>query len=80
MNKVLSIKSGKSVGSGKSLLLTFLAMSISRPRENFVFRIHGLEGDDFILLILRCPLTLVKYEISRKPAFPLFSLGGGEWD
>jgi len=80
MNKVLSIKSGKTVGSGKSLLLTFLAMLISRLRENFVFRIHGLGGNDFSLLILKFPLTLKRPGINRKPTFPPFPQGGGERD
>ncbi len=78
MNKVSSIKSGKTVGSGKSLLLTFLAMSISRRRENFIFGIHGLEGDDFISLISECPPTLERPGINRKPTFPLFPQGGEE--
>ena len=72
MNKVFLIKSGKTVGSGKSQLLTFLAMSVSRRRENFAFRIHGLAGNDFSLLILKCPLTLDRQGINRKPTFPLF--------
>lgn len=80
MNKVFSIKSGKTVGSGKSLLLTFLAMSISRRRENFAFRIDGLERDDFILLISECPPTLERSGINRKPTFPLFPQGEGKLD
>jgi hypothetical protein len=65
------------VGSGKSQLLTFLAMSISRQKEYFIFGIHGLEENDFVLLILRCPLTLERPGISRKPTFPLFPRGRG---
>jgi hypothetical protein len=75
----LSIKSGKTVGSGKVVLLIFLTVLISRQKAIPVFGLNGLAVKVFNLLILECPLTLERLEISRKPSFPLFpqSWGGG---
>ena len=72
MNKVLSIKSGKTVGSGKVVLLIFLTVLISRQKAISVFSLNGLAVKVFNLLILECPLTLERSEINRKPTFPLF--------
>jgi hypothetical protein len=75
MNKVFSIKSGKRVGSGKVVLLIFLTVLISRQKAISVFGLNGLAVKVFNLLILECPLTLERSEISRKPSFPLFPQG-----
>jgi hypothetical protein len=72
MNKVFSIKSGKTVGSGKVVLLIFLTVLISRQKAISVFSLNGLGVRVFNLLILECPLTLERSGISRKPSFPLF--------
>jgi hypothetical protein len=80
MNKVFSIKSGKSVGSGKVVLLIFLTVLISRQKAISVFGLNGLGVRVFNLLILECPLTLERSEINRKPTFPPFPQGGGERD
>jgi len=71
-NPILSITSGKIVGSGKRGLLIFLAVLISRHRVVSDFSFNGLAVRGFVLLISGCPLSLEKPEISRKPTFPLF--------
>jgi hypothetical protein len=60
MNKIYSIKSGKTVGSGKVVLLIFLTVLISRQKAISVFSLHGLAVKVFNLLILECPLSLEK--------------------
>ena len=71
---------GKQWEVGKVVLLIFLTVLISRQNAISVFGLNGLGVRVFNLLILECPLTLERSEMIRKPTFPLFSLGGGEWD
>jgi len=72
MNKVCSVKSGKTVGSGKVVLLIFLTVLISRQKAISVFSLNGLAVKVFNLLILECPLTHERSGNNRKPTFPLF--------
>ena len=52
INPILSIKSGKTVGSGKVVLLIFLTVLISRQKAISVFSLNGLAVMVFNLLIL----------------------------
>jgi hypothetical protein len=76
INPILSIKSGKTVGSGKVALLIFLTVLISRQEAISVFGLNELATMVLNLLISRCPLYLEKSGISRKSTFPLFLLNG----
>ena len=66
------------MGSGKVVLLIFLTVLISRQNAISVFGLNGLGVRVFNLLILECPLTLERSEISRKPTFPTHFLWGEE--